>query len=454
VWKADASDYSKSSQYRIKFGPCATPGTPADPNPGDGAVDVSVNTDLDWSDCADTDHYEVWMKEDGGSWALLGTPEESEWELDPLEYYTTYVWTIKAVNICGGYTWSPPYWEFTTGEEPTITVTQPNGGETWYVGRSQSIRWTSHNVTGNVKIEISRNRGLTWSTITSSTANDGVYSWTVTSPASNTCRVRVTSVSFPSARDTSNGDFSIAEPFITVLYPDGGEKWYTGETYDIRWTSGGASKYVKIEISRDKGLSWSTIIYSTLNTGLYSWTATGPASEVCLIRVSDASLSDTSDFLFAIYERSITVGAPNGGELWFIGRSNTIRWRSLNVSGDVKIEISRDKGLTWSTIASSTVNDGSYGWTVTAPASSRCLIRVTSLSHPGISDTSDDLFTITFRSDLNLDLIVDELDLRELCEQWLESGDPGKCPLSADLSDDDCEVDCVDFAIFASEYLQ
>lgn len=300
VWKVDSSDYSKTTTYNIKMGKCATPGIPANPSPADGATGVSINTDLDWDDCADTEYYEVWFRKGSDPWQTY-TTEVSEWNLDPLEYNETYTWIIKAVNICGDYTWGP-YWDFTTELGPKITVTTPNGGETWYIGEYRNIRWTSQNVTGNVKIEISRNSGLTWSTITGSTANDGVYGWTVTSPASTLCRVKVSSVSDPGVSDMSNANFTIAFPFITVSSPNGGETWYVGDTNDITWTSGGAEKYVKIEISRNSGSTWSTITSSTLNVGLYNWIVTGPASNQCMIRISDSSLSDTSDRLFAIIE--------------------------------------------------------------------------------------------------------------------------------------------------------
>ena len=300
VWKVDSSDYAKSHAYNIKMGKCAIPGTSANPSPADGATDVSVDADLDWSDCADTEHYEVWFRKGAEAWQTY-TTEVSEWNLDPLEYNETYTWIIKAVNICGNYTWGP-YWDFTTELGPKITVTSPNGSETWYIGEYRNFQWTSQNVTGNVKIEISRNSGLTWSTIASNTANDGAYAWTVTSPASTLCRVKVSSVSDPGVSDMSNANFTIAEPFITVISPNGGETWYVGDTNDITWTSGGAEKYVKIEISRDGGSKWSDIESSALNVGSYKWMVTGPASKECLIRISDSSLSDTSDRLFAIIE--------------------------------------------------------------------------------------------------------------------------------------------------------
>jgi hypothetical protein len=116
VWKADSSDYSKSSTYNIKMGKCTTPSAPANPDPPDGATDVSRYTDLDWSDCTDIDHYDVWFN-DGSGWTKLGETNTSDWDLPTLEYSHHYDWIIQAVNICGYYAWGA-YWDFTTGAEP------------------------------------------------------------------------------------------------------------------------------------------------------------------------------------------------------------------------------------------------------------------------------------------------------------------------------------------------
>lgn len=120
VWKADADDYPKTSTYNIKVAPCATPGAPIHPYPADGAVDVSVDADLNWNDCTDTEHYEVWLKEGSGSWVKLGETETSAWILPTLNEGTIYEWRILARNICGAFTES--LWEFTTEGDYTPPV--------------------------------------------------------------------------------------------------------------------------------------------------------------------------------------------------------------------------------------------------------------------------------------------------------------------------------------------
>jgi hypothetical protein len=91
---------------------------------------------------------------------------------------------------------------------------------------------------------------------------------------------------------------------------------------------------------------------------------------------------------------SIQVLSPNGGESWRVKSNRTITWSSAGVTGNVKIEISRDGGSTWSSIVSSTANDGSYTWKATGPATTQARIRVCSVTAPGVCDTSDANFQI------------------------------------------------------------
>ena len=122
VWKADSSDYAKSAGYNIKVGPCATPGALANPSPADVATNVSVEADLDWDDCADTEYYEVWLREGFDSWVKQGDTETSAWTLPTLNEATHYDWFVRAWNICG--TSISIYWDFIT-EDNTPPAPNP-----------------------------------------------------------------------------------------------------------------------------------------------------------------------------------------------------------------------------------------------------------------------------------------------------------------------------------------
>lgn len=100
-----------------------------------------------------------------------------------------------------------------TGNYPVfgqITLNSPNGGETWQVGTSQNITWTSSNVT-NVKIEYTTDNGTSWLLITNSTPSDGNHPWTIPDAPSDQCKVRISDVAEVNVNDVSDGLFTIIE---------------------------------------------------------------------------------------------------------------------------------------------------------------------------------------------------------------------------------------------------
>jgi endonuclease/exonuclease/phosphatase family metal-dependent hydrolase len=93
----------------------------------------------------------------------------------------------------------------------SVTVSSPNGGESFAGGSTQSITWSATGVT-NVKLEYTLD-GTAWSVITSSTsASTGSYAWTVPNSASTAAKVRVSDASNSAISDTSNGTFTITVP--------------------------------------------------------------------------------------------------------------------------------------------------------------------------------------------------------------------------------------------------
>jgi endonuclease/exonuclease/phosphatase family metal-dependent hydrolase len=91
---------------------------------------------------------------------------------------------------------------------PTVTVTAPNGGESFTGGTSQAITWSSAAVT-SVKLEYTLDNGATWALITGSTpASAGSYTWTLPTSSSSQARVRISDTA-SAATDTSDGTFTI-----------------------------------------------------------------------------------------------------------------------------------------------------------------------------------------------------------------------------------------------------
>jgi hypothetical protein len=299
---------------------------------------------------------------------------------------------------------------------PLLTVTSPNGGETWLRGTTPTITWTSAgNVGSNVKIEVLK-AGTVVQTISSPTTNDGSFSgWTVPTglTISTDYKIRITSISNPAITDSSDSTFTITDP-IVVTSPNGGETWVRGTTPTITWTFlDSAGKDVKIELLK-AGTAVQTIAVWTPNDGsVNSWTVptslpTGTDYKVRVTSYYYSGISDTSDNTFIISDSIvsptptpaplITVASPNGGEIWVRGTTPTITWTSSGSAGkDVKIELLK-AGTVIQTIAVWTPNDGSVNsWTVptSLPTGTDYKVRVTSYYYPAISDTSDSNFTLT-----------------------------------------------------------
>jgi hypothetical protein len=283
---------------------------------------------------------------------------------------------------------------------PNITVSAPNGGESWAVGSSQTITWTSNSVTGNVNIDLSTDGGVTFPTsIAANSANDGTEAWTVPAPATTQARVRVVSVADPTIRDSSNANFTIVQPSITVTSPNGGESWVIGSSQTITWTSANMTGNVKIEESTDGGATFPIVIAAnTTNDGTEAWTVAGPATAAVRIRITSLTypaVLDQSNANASILLATLTVTSPNGGESWSGGSSQTLLWSSTNLTGNVKIDLSTDGGATFPTvIAASTANDGTEPWTVPATGTNAARIRLSSVSIPTVTDMSDANFTI------------------------------------------------------------
>jgi hypothetical protein len=89
---------------------------------------------------------------------------------------------------------------------------------------------------------------------------------------------------------------------ITVVSPNGGENWRSGQKRTIQWTSSGVTGPVRIDLARDGVNYTETIAASTTNDGVDRWTVTGPATSTARIRVCTVNLAvcDGSNGVFRI----------------------------------------------------------------------------------------------------------------------------------------------------------
>jgi hypothetical protein len=98
---------------------------------------------------------------------------------------------------------------------------------------------------------------------------------------------------------------------------------------------------------------------------------------------------------YAAIDPVVQVTSPNTTISWGIGSTQTITWSgNLGTSANVTIELSRDGGSTWTALAPSAPNTGSFNWTVSGPNTGSARLRVSWTVNPAVQDQNDANFTI------------------------------------------------------------
>jgi subtilisin family serine protease len=88
-----------------------------------------------------------------------------------------------------------------------LTLTYPNGGESFAPGETESIHWDATNTTSDFVLEYSIDAGSSWISMTTVGSTVTNYTWIVPASVTGNAAIRITSGSFS---DTSDARFSIA----------------------------------------------------------------------------------------------------------------------------------------------------------------------------------------------------------------------------------------------------
>ena len=84
-----------------------------------------------------------------------------------------------------------------------------NGGDFLPRNIARNLTWSSENITGNVRIEISRDESTNWETLIANTPNDGTENITIYGRATRRARLRIVSIDNQIYSDSSNKNISI-----------------------------------------------------------------------------------------------------------------------------------------------------------------------------------------------------------------------------------------------------
>ena len=93
--------------------------------------------------------------------------------------------------------------------EPTLALRRPSSDATFWINRNNTIQWSLRGIPGGVRIELSRDDGATWTSVSDEAENVGFYDWTGTGGLTARARIRVTSLTRPALTQTSPA-FTIA----------------------------------------------------------------------------------------------------------------------------------------------------------------------------------------------------------------------------------------------------
>ena len=278
-----------------------------------------------------------------------------------------------------------------------LNLTSPIGGENWQVGTTKAIRWNACQV-DTITIEYSINNGQNWLLISENIPTAGnIYNWTIPNTISSNVLVRLVDKTNPQLLAVSNR-FSIFNPSINLVTPNGGETWQSGTTKNIVWQSN-LIDFVKIEFSSDSGATWSTLRSSISADSSFSWfIPNNLETRGAVIKVSDVvnpHIKDTSE-VFTITELRLT--SPMGGEYWQSGTQKNITWHSGNGINLVRLQYSLDNGLNWTNIAEAQniiASVDTFKWNIPITLGTNIAkIRVMDIVDQTINSTSVDTFTI------------------------------------------------------------
>lgn len=120
-------------------------------------------------------------------------------------------------------------------ETEMLTITAPNGGQTWIINTEREITWSGSSaaVIPYVRLYYSIDNGSSWTEITPSTPNDGSFTWTVPSQVTDQARIRVQDAFDGIPSDQSDNTFSISA-LITLRVPDAsGQPGTTGNIVNV-----------------------------------------------------------------------------------------------------------------------------------------------------------------------------------------------------------------------------
>jgi C1A family cysteine protease len=292
---------------------------------------------------------------------------------------------------------------FLASTDSTITVGTPNGSENWQAGTPRTITWSyTGNPGSSVKIDLYKGTSLN-RTITSGTSagsgGSGSYNWPIPADvvAEIDYRVNVTSTSYSSVSDMSNGYFTIvaAPPFSASGLVTSAGSGLSGVTMTFSGTG-----TIPASVMTESNGVWSQTGFQMGTAYRVTPSRAGYTFSPTYLNFSDDSIG--LNFTGTpVTPPALTVALPNNGENWKTGSSHAITWTYTgNPGSKVKIELLKNGVLNRTITSRASIGSGgsgSYNWKIsrTQAAGIDYKIKITSTTNSSATDTSNMNFTLS-----------------------------------------------------------
>jgi len=368
------SNWSISKLITINNPPetVSVPSTPTGPNIGTTEQSISYSTGGATSNLGHSVQYRFeWGNGDTSGWSSSPTASHS--------WTTTGTYNIKAQSRCAinnsvTSIWSTSKQVDITQQPCSINVSIPSTGTVWGEEENHTITWNSSGSCGSdMRIELYKGSSRLCD-LSSSTANDGSYSWTVddcVGGSGDDYRIKIFSLS--TSVFSFSGYFTIVarQCLMDITSPTSSANWTKGESQTITWASsmsGICGSTVSIELQNSSG-KVCDISLNTTNDGSYIWVVdecgSGAASDyrIKITSLSTGAYYFSSWFTINLPPCGIQVTSPNSGSDWLVGDNHIISWGLAgNCGAGFKVQL-YNGSTNLCTIYQDT--DVSFIWTVT-----------------------------------------------------------------------------------------
>ena len=393
---------------------------------------------ISWNDDLTEDvKIELWDKS-SGSWTLV--PQWKSGFPTNAVSGSTYNWSIPSSVDVGNkykikiisssddnlYDFSSQF-KIKSSAGTFITVLQPANNDKWAKNTTHLISWND-DFTEGVKLELWEKLGGSWSKVPqwksglpSASISGSTYNWNIPNSVDAGTKYKIKALSsLDSDINDLSSRFSITTSsgtFISVLQPNGGEKWAEGTTHLISWNDD-LPEDVKLELwsratgSWEKVPAWKSGLPNTAIGGsTYNWDIpqsvdVGTKFKIKAISSLDSDISDLSNSRFRISASAgtyITLEQPNGGENWAESTTHLISWID-DLPESVKLELWDRSSGSWQLVPSwksglpnTAIVGSTYSWSIPSSVDigTKYKIKAISSLDDAIYDFSNSRFSIT-----------------------------------------------------------